>query len=74
METGYPFSPKHEEKLKRKSKIYSHKKIKLSLLNKYYINRGALRVLPCYLINKQHFVQARLPNDILYILAAQRAA
>ena len=41
METGYPFSPKHEEKLKRKSKLYSHKKIKLPLVNKYYINRGA---------------------------------
>ena len=41
METGYPFSPKHEEKLKRKSKIYSHKKIKLPLVNKYYISRGA---------------------------------
>ena len=41
METGYPFSPKHEEKLKRKRKIYSHKKIKLPLVNKYYVNRGA---------------------------------
>ena len=40
METGYPFSPKHEEKLKRKSKINSHKKIKLLLVNKYYIDRG----------------------------------
>ena len=41
METGYPFTPKHEEKLKRKRKIYSHKKIKLPLVNKYHINRGA---------------------------------